>query len=234
MDRLHEIQPITDYADTAFTGTMESKNIPPRANRGLSSATVLPNGTRCHEYLAVDSGPDRLESQYSDFIRPLKHREGHLMERLLARDKVELPRGYVYYNWFGMVSTWVKGFRSIFMVMSWMLLMSCLIIIPLFWILDVKIAPKTALSTLLLFLLVPALYLIFRIIDDLELATWLDPDPSAKAIFRRDSGFVILHRWFKRTPAKFPFTEAQCFNRLIPINNVSLGFSMEISHKRWR
>ena len=52
LERLHEVEPITDYADTAFTGTMEPKGLPARIKHGLSTATVMPTGTRCHEYLA--------------------------------------------------------------------------------------------------------------------------------------------------------------------------------------
>ena len=45
LERLHEVEPITDYADTAFTGIMEPKSLPPSVKRGLSASTVMPNVT---------------------------------------------------------------------------------------------------------------------------------------------------------------------------------------------
>ena len=232
LERLHEVEPIIDYADTAFTGTMEPKSVPARIKHGLSTATVMPNETSCHEYLAVDSGPDRLESQYSDFTRQLNHREGLMMERLRARDRVELPRGLVPYNWESTVSFWVKLFRAVFMVMSWLVLvLGGLIAIPIVW---VKLGPfglKDVIDIIIVFLVVPSLYIIFRLIDDLELATWLDRDPKPFVIFRRDLGTATLHRWFGKITKSVPFSEIQGINRLVPFNNVSSGYKFEVRHK---
>ena len=232
LERLHEVEPITDYADTAFTGIMEPKSLPPSVKRGLSASTVMPNGTRCHEYLAVDSNASRLEWRNSEFSRPLKHREGLMMERLLKRDKVELPRGMVFYNWLGMASTWVKLFRVLFMVLSWLVLvLGGLVAVPIVW---VKLGPfglDDIIDVIKVFLVVPTLYLIFRVIDNLELGTWLDPDPKPNVIFRRDLGIAVLHRWFRKKPMTVPFTEIQGINRQVPYNNVTPGYKFVIGHK---
>ncbi|MCH8530898.1 MAG: hypothetical protein LAT65_08595 [Saccharospirillum sp.] len=231
LERLHEIEPITDYADSAFTGSMESKSVPPKIKRLPSASTVMPNGTRCHEYLAIDGGSDRLESQNSDFSRRLKHREGQLAERLLARDKVELPRAYVLYNWFGMLSTWVKFFRLVFMVLSWMSLVAFLITSPISWIIQGQINLETEFKLMLMLLIIPAVYLILRIIDDLELITWLDFDPKPNVIYRRDLGTVLLRRWFRKTPNIVPFSEIQGINRQVPYSNSLPGYLFMIRHK---
>lgn len=232
MERLHEVEPIIEYADTAFTGEMEPKSVPPRVKRRFSASTVMPNGTRCHEYLALDTHPDDFEwinAKHTD--RP-KHREGLRMERLRARDKVEFPRGLVVYNWASMPTTWIQFFRALFMVGSWMMLvLGGLIAVPIVWI---KLGPfeiKDIIEIVVVFLVVPTLYLIFRIIDDLELATWLDPDPRARVIFRRDLGVVVLHRWFRKTPLVVPFSEVQGVNQLVAVNNVSSGYILSVRHK---
>lgn len=231
LERLHEVEPITEYAETAFTGSMEPKSVQPKVKMRASASTIMPNGTRCHEYLAIETHPDRLKWWNAEFSRRLKPREGRQRERIRSRDKIELPRGHVLYDWFSMFSAWIKFFRLVFMVGSWMTLIALLLTIPLTWILQGKVNLESDLKLLILFSIVPAVYLVLRIIDELELATWLDPDPKPSVIYRRDSGVVVIRRIFGRKLKVVPFEETQGVNRMVAYNTVSSGYLFEIRHK---
>ncbi|MCH8530897.1 MAG: hypothetical protein LAT65_08590 [Saccharospirillum sp.] len=234
LERLHEVEAISDYADTAFTGNMEPKSVPPKVKRRPSASTILPNGTRCHEYLAIETHSDRLNWWNTEFSRQRKPREGRQWERMRSRDKIELPRGYILYNWFSMFSTWFKLFRAVAMVFAW-----GGPIIGVFLLLFILLTSGVAVfleATIEFFLpyaiaLPIGAYLLFRIIDDLELATWLDPDPKPAVIYRRDLGLVVLRRFFRNKYKTVPFAETQGVNRMVAYNTVSSGYMFEIQHK---
>jgi len=227
-----ESYPEIDYAETAFRGKMESENISPTCDTPLL-CKPLPNGTNCHEYLAIDFSAMELNHHKKDCLHENSRGEKVYANKVEKITPVKQPAAYYFFNFGAPVSVvshfaqFFTGFLSI--TMPFLALMTMVLVS----IRDNTLWHQELIeggTELLPYVALPiALYYLLKWINKNDLLTRFNKTPSVRLAFRRDTGMVQFRK--KGQFIDVPFKEIMAMTRHHTDNSGIRRITLHLNHK---